>query len=449
MSATASIILDTRRMKQAGVYPVKLRVTYHRKYRDYPAVFDLSKEDYEKLQATRINENLQTIRNKLKSIKRLAEDFIKDANIFSFYEFEQGFIINNDKFKQKKPKEVKQVVSTDYFDYSPYFKRFSLFNEDHSKAGSISIVYFEYIKTLLQQERIGTALSYQQSYNSIKKFKGNVLFTDITVGFLYQYEKWMLGRKCTLTTIGIKLRALRTMFNEAILIGIIKKEKCYPFGRRKYQIPTGRNIKKALHQDQIAMIYFDKPLSESERKAKDLWFFCYFGNGMNPKDLVYLKNRNVQGEFIIFNRFKTDRTTRSDPKPITVYVTEEMREIIKCWKNPDQNSDAYLFPVMDDSLNPLRQYELVTVLTKFINDHMENIRRRLRIDNKITTIVSRHSFATQLKRSGVSTEFIQEAFGHTDKKTTEIYLDNFEAEIKKEYANKLTAFKSKSSLKTA
>lgn len=123
MSATASIILDTRRIKQAGTYPVKLRVTFQRKYRDYSTIFDLSKEDYEKLQAPRINENLKTIRDKLKSIKQSAEDFTKDVSSFTFYEFEQGFIINNDKFKPKKLKEVKQVT-TDFFDYSPYFKRF-------------------------------------------------------------------------------------------------------------------------------------------------------------------------------------------------------------------------------------------------------------------------------------------------------------------------------------
>ncbi|MBO9635536.1 MAG: hypothetical protein J7578_20700 [Chitinophagaceae bacterium] len=31
-----------------------------------------------------------------------------------------------------------------------------------------------------------------------------------------------------------------------------------------------------------------------------------------------------------------------------------------------------------------------------------------------------------MKRSGVSTEFIQESLGHTSMKTTESYLDSFE-----------------------
>lgn len=64
-----------------------------------------------------------------------------------------------------------------------------------------------------------------------------------------------------------------------------------------------------------------------------------------------------------------------------------------------------------------------------------------RLAKKITTYVARHTFSTVLKRSGASTEFIQEALGHTDMKTTENYLDSFEKEVKKEYAGRLIAFK--------
>jgi hypothetical protein len=46
------------------------------------------------------------------------------------------------------------------------------------------------------------------------------------------------------TTIGMSLRALRAIFNIAKKDGIITDEQ-YPFGRNKYQIPEGRNIKKA------------------------------------------------------------------------------------------------------------------------------------------------------------------------------------------------------------
>jgi len=44
------------------------------------------------------------------------------------------------------------------------------------------------------------------------------------------------------------------------------------------------------------------------------------------------------------------------------------------------------------------------------------------------THIRRHSFATVLKRSGVSTSIISESLGHSSEKITQIYLDSFENE---------------------
>jgi integrase len=268
-----------------------------------------------------------------------------------------------------------------------------------------------------------------------------LLFVEVTVSFLHQYEQWMLRKGRSRTTIGIKLRNLRAVFNEAISLGLVKKEKCYPFGRRKYQIPTGKKVKKAIDQEMIGRLYYYEPTSPLLQKAKDFWLFCYFGNGMNPKDVVYLKWKNIQGEYFVFTRAKTERSTRTDPRPITVYITEDMRAIMERHGTGDKQPENYVFPIMCDDLDPLKQYERVPLFTRFINDGMKEICEALGIDKNITTIVSRHTFSTQLKRAGVSTEFIQEALGHTDKRTTENYLDSFENEVKKQYAQNLVAFK--------
>jgi hypothetical protein len=72
----------------------------------------------------------------------------------------------------------------------------------------------------------------------------------------------------------------------------MKREKCYPFGKRKYRIPSSKNIKKALELDDIQKIYFyeSEPELLGEQQARDYWLFSYFGNGMNPKDIANLKN---------------------------------------------------------------------------------------------------------------------------------------------------------------
>lgn len=71
---------------------------------------------------------------------------------------------------------------------------------------------------------------------------------------------------------------------------------------------------------------------------------------------------------------------------------------------------------------------------------MKKIAKRHGIELLPTTIVTRHSFSKTMKRSRATTEFIQEALGHMDKKTTENYLGSFEQRVKKEFAQKLEAF---------
>ncbi len=57
---------------------------------------------------------------------------------------------------------------------------------------------------------------------------------------------------------------------------------------------------------------------------------------------------------------------------------------------------------------------------------MAKIKSALGIEMKVRSLEARHTFSTQLKRSGASTEYIQEALGHMVKKTTENYLNSFE-----------------------
>jgi hypothetical protein len=45
------------------------------------------------------------------------------------------------------------------------------------------------------------------------------------------------------------------------------------------------------------------------------------------------------------------------------------------------------------------------------------------------------------RRFGEQIESIQEALKHSNKKTTENYIDSFDKELKKESASKLTSFK--------
>ena len=72
-----------------------------------------------------------------------------------------------------------------------------------------------------------------------------------------------------------------------------------------------------------------------------------------------------------------------------------------------------------------------------INGELKVLASELEIEADMTTYVARHSFASILKNYGVNVSLISEMLGHTDLKTTQIYLDSFENEQLDEAMNNL------------
>lgn len=67
----------------------------------------------------------------------------------------------------------------------------------------------------------------------------------------------------------------------------------------------------------------------------------------------------------------------------------------------------------------------------------------LGIGRKLSTMAAHHLFLTQLKRTGISAEAIQELLGHKNQKTTMNYLDSFEEESKEKQVENLLPFRKK------
>jgi integrase len=164
----------------------------------------------------------------------------------------------------------------------------------------------------------------------------------------------MINRGNSKTTISIYLRALRSIFNDGIQDGIISKE-LYPFGKRRYQIPNGKNTKKALTLQEVGQIFNYQAIPGSpEEMARDYWLFLYLCNGMNVKDMALLKYKNINGDVLSFERAKTSRTKR-DAEPIRVMLSEEAILIIKKMGNPSVNNETYIFRILEKGITPERE----------------------------------------------------------------------------------------------
>jgi len=230
----------------------------------------------------------------------------------------------------------------------------------------------------------------------------------------------------SITTLAIYLRNLRTILNRALDSELITR-KNYPFGKGKYIIPTGRNVKKALTIDQIRAIkeFYTVPGSLSDR-AKDFFLFSYLSNGINFKDIARLKNENIKGDQIHFVRAKTIRTRR-DYTPIKTSLRAETLAIIEKWRSPNRSPKAFLFPILSEGLTPKEETAKIQDFTKRINTKLKEIGEELKLPLKLTSYVARHSFSSiAINQAGAPIEYISEALGHTSLNTTRNYIDSFE-----------------------
>jgi integrase len=244
----------------------------------------------------------------------------------------------------------------------------------------------------------------------------------------------MLSGGTSPTSVGIYMRHLRAIVNLAISKKLLAADK-YPF--KGYAIPSSRNVKKALLAPQIKKLLQYKSDNEQVQRAVDFWLFSYISNGMNFTDICNLKPSDIKGDFFTFHRAKTKNTRKRDKRPIKVPLTEETKAIIRKWRTTDKDN-PYLFPILSAGLSPIQEKNRIHDFIRKVNRHMKDVGSEIGFDGNINTYSARHSHSTILKRSGASTEMIRENLGHASVLTTENYLDDFEDEVKKEYARKLT-----------
>ena len=411
-TASTAIFIDKWHPKKDGKCAISIRVTFDRQKRYYPTEHTMTLVDFEKAQGSKPRGEYKDVALNLQAYEKRAADIIDFLPLFTFEAFEKRYFTN--------------------------------VGSNNTIAAAYDLRIHEY----KEAGQIGTAITYKCAKVSLEKFKAGTKFANVTPLFLDQYEAWMDKAGNSKTTVGMYLRTLRTLFNSAIADGILSKDQ-YPFGKRKYEVPTGKNIKKALTIQEVGLIYFYSATPGSqEAKAKDYWLFLYLCNGMNAKDMSLLKYKNLKGDVLEFVRAKTVRTKR-EVEPIRVTLNEDIIAIIEKYGNPSKDPETYIFPILSKGLSPEKEKALVQQAVKTINKYMKSIAQKVGIAKVPNTYVARHSYATILQRSGASAEYIGSAMGHGSTKTTQNYLAGFEDEHKREIDKALTAFKAPKPISTA
>lgn len=327
---------------------------------------------------------------------------------------------------QEKMKEARSIITE--FELQGVDFTLKQFENRFRNISKASKTIAEYWKEKIEQRnkagRTGDAQVHISTYNSFFQFIGDkaLTFQDLDYELLHQYEVFLRSKGNTNGGIGVKMRAIRSLYNQAMKAGLVD-EKYYPF--RKYQISKfrSRSTKRSLTREEIRLIeQLDINKHPQLVDAKYLFLFSYYTHGMNFYDQMKLEWSNIQRDRIYYTRSKTKKKFNIKILPPVINILEHYKK--------QKRKTPYVFPILlKPKLTPIQVERRKKKALRSYNGKLKEIGKILGIDKKITSYTARHSFATNLKHIGVSTDIVSQSLGHQDLQVTQSYLKDFEDEV--------------------
>lgn len=422
--ASVTIVLDKRKsgQKKDGSFPIKLKVEHDNKHLTIHLNKHAKIEQWDGNKYNRKYPNSKRANNELNKKLVIAEDILND------YESE---------IKTWNCKQLRDFIALQILDEKSE-KRDKKIKEKGgillmTPKGIKTIKLFEYGNNLVNHyedlKRYGRAKSYKQALSAFKRYTNcneDVTFAQITAKVLEKWKVNMMNKPMKDTAYNAYLRGLRAIINHGIKDHKLPKDGNYGF--HYFTVGTPQPTKKrAININQIKKL-FDYKLE----KETDLWhsqqqaIFMFNTNGINFRDLAYLKMNQIVGDF---ERIKYTRA--KNHKDFDIIIAGKSSNILKNYcRDKELNSDTLVFPILPESIIGQGRKEVTLYESRrdVFNNNLKKIASLAGIDENLTSYVLRHSFATALKHSGTDISYISEALGHDSSKTTQVYLDSFETE---------------------
>ncbi len=239
-----------------------------------------------------------------------------------------------------------------------------------------------------------------------------------------EYNHWLTQRGISINTRSCYLRSLRAIYNECPWS---KARKTNPFSssftgnastpkraitsqevKKLEQTNTSRSGKPSTHKSDAAK---KKDDSEKTMVAKDMFLFSIYAMGMPFIDLYHLQHSQIKGKVLTYHRHKTGQTVRVKLEPC-------MQEIINRYHSKDSKDSKFLFP-------SLHAQDYPTALNQY-NRQLKKMEKLACLSSHLTSYVARHTWASIAYKNHVAVPIISQAMGHTNIKTTMIYIKQLE-----------------------
>ena len=402
MNTNLKLSLDTRRKKKDNSFPIILRLTHLRKTTSISLGYSVQPEYWDDK-----NQKVKRSYKGVSSISKLNNQLLKEktraVDIINDLDGKDG--LNFLSIIQIKNRIVKKITFNSFLEYGN-----SLVDE------------------MKKAQRFGNANSYYAVIKILKKFnhEKDLKFNEVNYDFLKKFERFHFSRGNSINGLAVYMKTIRAIYNKAIKSDIITKDT-YPF--TNYKIKTTPTEKRAIDITSIKAIMMLK-LEETDNlfHYRNYFLASYMLYGISFIDLAFLKFDNIVDNRVKFQRKKTD-------KPYNIKITSQLSEILAHYiKGKDINE--FIFSIIKRDTFEL-QYKDVLWARKRYNKGLKEIAKICNIEQRLTSYVSRHSFATQAMFQNVPLQAISAMLGHNRLTTTQIYLKSLPDTVLDDYNEKL------------
>lgn len=260
-----------------------------------------------------------------------------------------------------------------------------------------------------------TAKCYRCAVRRLLDFTGNprLTFADVDSPLLLRFEQWLLDTGRHRNTISLYMRLLRAITNIAV-----RRRLAAPDDERFAHIFTGHvpTRKCAVTLDVIERIRTAR-LDDGRARlafARDLFMLSFYLRGIPFVDLAHLRKTDVCDGVLYYRRRKTGRQ-------LCVFIEPCAWTIVRRWALPDS---PFLLPILKTH-GCAPTHSCYETALRLYNLKLAELGRVLGLEQRLTSYVPRHSWATIAYARGVSVAYISEALSHTSERTTRFYLRSF------------------------
>ncbi len=294
------------------------------------------------------------------------------------------------------------------------------------KRTSMVSFFRKQIERCKEGKHLGTARNYERTLHSLQRFlQGkDIAFSMINGRFVEMYEQWLAAQGLSRNSSSFYIRNIRAVYNKAVKQGLTCQ------GNPFENVYTGidRTRKRAVNEEVILrLLQLNLERSKALSLTRDIFVFSYCTRGMAFVDIAFLKKDDITKGFISYVRRKTG-------KRLSIRIEPCMKSIIERYAEHCADS-PYIFPIIKASDNE-KAYQQYRIALNYHNRKLKRLGQRIGESISLSSYTARHTWATTARKHNVPMAVISEGMGHTNERTTQIYLASLDNSVIDE-ANRL------------